>query len=216
MVPFHEHLLDRVRPIWDAILHHRFLAAVADNSIDRQTFVTWMQQDYLFVREAVPLMALTVSKAPVSLRRFLSEALIGLHNELDLFEALAAEHGVTFHAVEMAPTCHAYHTFLLATGHTCSFPEKLTTLYGAEKAYLDAWVWVKTHQRAASPWQRFIDHWSSPGFAGYVDTLARHLDDAAARCSDDERARMETLFRDVARYEYRFWEMAATGERWDA
>lgn len=61
-----------------------------------------------------------------------------------------------------------------------------------------------------------ICHWSSPDFAAWVDQIAGHLDAAAARCSEDDRARMEELFMYIARYEYRFWGMAATGETWEA
>ena len=69
-------------------------------------------------------------------------------------------------------------------------------------------------QTQKSPYQRFIDHWSSDAFAAWVNQLAQALDSLAGTCGTDERQRMEDLLRLTARYEYLFWDMALTGTGW--
>src|SRR5881628_3914868 len=67
----------------------------------------------------------------------------GVHScpaqEMDLFESMAKELGVSLEGIEPSPVCHAYNMFLLATAHTRSFAESFSVLYGAEKAYFDSW-----------------------------------------------------------------------------
>lgn len=211
---FHQRLLKTVKPIWDATLAHTFLAATADGSIPDAVFKTWLVQDYFYVRELIPFMGILIAKAPPELRPPLAEAVVAFNRELDLFRQQAEAHGVALEGQEMAPTCHAYVQFLMATAYGHSFEEVFTVHYGAEKAYLDAWTWVKGHQSGPSPWQAFIDNWTSDAFQEYVAWLATTLDDLAAGKSAEDLAAMEELFLLTARYEYLFWEMAMSEETW--
>ena len=214
MNSFHERLLTTARPIWDAILSHPFLVSTADGSISERVFKTWMAQDYMFVSEEVPFRGVLISKAPPHLRPPLVDAVAALNRELELFREQARASGVSFDGIEMSPTCHAYVQFMIATAYRRSFAEGFTVLYGVEKAYLDSWVWVKTHQRGPSPWGAFIDNWTSDAFQDYISWLAETLDELSAGKSEADLANMEELFLLTARYEYLFWEMAATGETW--
>jgi thiaminase len=47
---------------------------------------------------------------------------------------------------------------------------------------------------------------------GFVGWMRRAVD--AAEVPPSQRARMQTIFRDVLRYEYLFFEMAYRGESW--
>lgn len=213
-VPFHQRLLATARPLWEATLAHPFLAATADGTISDGVFKTWLLQDYFYVRELIPFMGVLIAKAPPALRPPLADAVVVFNRELDLFREQAEAHGVSLEGQEMSPTCHAYVQFLMATVYGRPFEEAFTVHYGAEKAYLDAWTWVKTHQRVRSPWQAFIDNWTSEAFQGYVAWLASTLDDLAEGKSEQDLVVMEKLFLLTARYEYLFWDMAMSGETW--
>ena len=70
-----------------------------------------------------------------------------------------------------------------------------------ELAYLEAW-------RGAAPgapaYRAFVEHWTTPDFARYVDDLGLQVDSAGA----DEEA-----FLAVCALEREFWEMAWTSAR---
>ena len=100
------------------------------------------------------------------------------------------------------------------TAYNRSFEEGFTVLSAAEKVYLDSWMEVKKDQKSESPWQEFIDNWTSEGFQQYVAWLATTLDDLAAGKPERDLRRMKAIFLITARYEYLFWEMAATKEGW--
>jgi thiaminase/transcriptional activator TenA len=211
---FSDSLLQIASPQWSAMLAHPFLQHMADGTLPTQRFETWLRQDYIFVREDIGVIGCMLARAPVELRRLLGDFIPALHRELDLFESMANEIGVSLEQVEPAPICHAYTMFLLATAQARSFAESFAVLYGAEKAYGDSWRQVKTRQTHPNRYQRFIDHWGSDAFAAWVDELAQALDRLVEGCGPDEQLRMEQLFRLTVRYEYLFWNMALTGSEW--
>ncbi|NJP05877.1 MAG: hypothetical protein HC837_09770 [Chloroflexaceae bacterium] len=213
MEPFHQRLLTATQPIWKGILAHPFLSAVADNSIDEAVFKTWMAQDYLFIQASVPFLGVLLAKAPVHIRPMLGQSIVGFNSELELFRQQATECGVDL-TNEPTPTCHAFTQFLMATAYDRPFEVGFTVLYGGEKAYMDAWQHVKAQQQGVSPWQPFIDNWSSAAFQGYVDWIATTLDALAAEKPEHVLREMEQHFLYTARYELLFWDMAQSGEQW--
>ena len=87
-------------------------------------------------------------------------------------------------------------------------------LYAAEKAYLDSWMEVKNNLKIQSSWQEFIDNWTNEEFQQFVNWLSSTINELATGKPEGELRRMEELFLRTARYEYLFWEMAATEETW--
>ena len=214
MSNFHQKLLDQAQDIWNAILNHRFLKMTAEGSIPDKTFKTWIQQDYVFVQEAIPFVAVLLAKAPIHLRPIFIQILSGLDRELELFRKNASAHKVSLENVKPAPTCHSYNQFLMTTAYNGSFAEGFTVLYAAEKAYLDSWMEVKNNLKIQSSWQEFIDNWTNEDFQQFVNWLSSTINELATGKPADELLKMEELFIITARYEYLFWEMAATEETW--
>jgi thiaminase len=206
--------LDRVRPIWERILGHRFLKETRDGTIEHETFATWMRQDYLFVEAAIPFIAALIPKAPLEHRATLGQVIPTLEKELDLFRERAEAAGVDLQNLRASFTNHAYVQFLLASAYTKSYAEAYSVLYVAEKAYYDSWMVVREGIDRGSIWYPFVENWTSEAFKGWVDYLQTSLDALAEDVGSAERQRMAELFELTAKYELAFWEMAATGEGW--
>lgn len=206
--------LARVRPLWDRMLDHRFLRETRDGVIPRETFATWMRQDYLFVEAAIPFTSALLPKAPREHWEMLVTIVGMLQKELVLFRERAEAVGVDMADLRPSFANHAYIQFLLATAHGRSYAEAYTVLYAAEKCYHDSWRVVREGIDPASPWYPFVENWAGDAFAQYVAYLEGELDRLAAGAGPDERARMEELFELTVKYEIAFWEMAATGEGW--
>ena len=211
---FSAHLLQTVQPQWTAMLAHPFLLHTAEGTLPTGRFETWLRQDYVFVREEIGVIGGLLAKAPLAVHRLLGNFIPALYGELDMFHAEASNFGISLDNIEPTPVCHAYLMFLLATAHTRSFAESFAVLYGVEKAYFDSWTQVKQQQTQESPYQRFIDHWSSDAFAAGMQEVELALDKLAAECGSAERTRMAELFRLTVRYEYLFWDMALSGGEW--
>ena len=206
--------LERVRPLWDAMLSHPFLLQTRDGEIADETFATWMQQDYLFVEAAIPFMAALLPKAPVDHRESLAGVIQALQKELRLFEERGREVGVDLRAAPPSFTCDAYIQFLMATAYQRPYAEGYTVLYTAEKAYHDSWKVVQQGLDPSSPWQPFVENWAGDEFASYVAYLEGELNRLAEDVGPGERDRMAELFERTTRYEIAFWEMALDGGGW--
>ena len=214
MKRFHEQLLSESEEIWSAILKHPFLVKTAEGTIDTETFKTWIQQDFIFVREAIPFMAVLLAKGPRNLRSQFIQIMVGLDKELELFRNNARKYGVDLANIQPSPTCHAYIQFLMNTAYNASFEEGFTVLYAAEKVYLDSWMMVKKSLKGSSPWKEFIDNWTSEGFQQYVDWLGTTLDDLIREQGKEKLSLYRNIFQLTARYEFLFWDMAAKKEVW--
>jgi thiaminase len=215
MKHFHNILLDGAANIWEAILKHPFLLQTADGSVSNDTFKTWMQQDYIFVREAIPFVSILLAKCPLFLRKNFIQIITGLDQELEMFEKNAREKGIDLTSVQAAPKCHAYIQFLMNTAYNLSFEEGFTVLYAAEKAYLDSWMVVKNNLVSDSPWKEFINNWTSDAFQQYVKWLAETLDSLIAGKNENHLQQLHDIFKLTGRYELLFWDMALENETWE-
>ena len=113
-------------------------------------------------------------------------------------------------ATEPGPIALGYTAFLRASLQD-GYPVALAVLYGAEKAYFDAWSAVRATASRDSDYWAFVDNWSSPAFAGWVASLAGLLDAVAPHGPTDA---MREAFDRVVRFELRFWSAVHTGDPW--
>ena len=61
-------------------------------------------------------------------------------------------------------------------------------------------------------YQTWIDIHTSQGMQDFVGWLQATVDSAVL--TQDDRTRMQGIFRDILRYELLFWEMACGDEKW--
>ncbi len=189
-----EDLLDQQGDLWAAITAHPFIRAAADGTLTPAAFGRWLVEDHHFVVGFRRFLARLVEIAPTEAARDLLAAGLGvLQAELDLFRAEAAERGLDLETEPSLVTL-GYTSYLLAAPAD-GWDAALTVLFGAEKAYFDAWSVARATADRASPYWRFIDNWSSPAFGDRVDGVAAMLTRADHR-----------TFRRVVRFELQFWD----------
>jgi formylaminopyrimidine deformylase / aminopyrimidine aminohydrolase len=196
--------------LWQRITSHPFVVAAADGTLPVEAFDRWLVEDHHFVVGFRRFLAGLVALAPDEpARDLLAGGLVPLQAELDLFRREAAARGLAL-AAEPSPTTLGYTSFLVAS-LADGFPVAVTVLYGAERAYLDAWCSVRAGAEAGrSPYWPFIDNWSSAAFGQWVDGVAGLLDRTVAE--HDGAARL--AFERVVRFELRFWDAVHAGEGW--
>lgn len=203
-------LLASAGPLWTKLTGHPFVIAAGDGTLEPAAFDRWIVADHFFVVGFRRFLGGLVALAPDQRAAdVLAAGLAPLQGELDLFRREAHARQLDL-AAEPGPMTLGYTSFLRASLQD-GYEIALTILYGAEKAYYDAWSAVRaTASRGSSYWP-FVESWSSDAFAGWVAAVARLLDPAAPQ---GPTPAMAQAFDRVIRFELRFWTAVHTDEGW--
>ena len=213
MMAFTDHLVEANRDLWAAMADHPFVLGLADGTLPDGALQAWVQQDRIFVvEERRVLAALRAHGLPSRLDDLLADLDRGLVLEADAFTRTAAEHGFAPDA-EPWPVCLGYTSYLLCAAHDGAL-EGLTTLYAAERAYLDTWTAVAQRSPADSTYYAWIQNWSGEPFRAFVTALGRGLEELAGAPSPALTQRLGLVFARAARFELAFWEMCWSGQAW--
>jgi formylaminopyrimidine deformylase / aminopyrimidine aminohydrolase len=179
--------------LWTAATRHPFLDAVRDGTVADVVFNRWLVQDALFVADLLTFQARLLARAPRPAQGVLAGGCVALVDELDWFEVQAVRRGVGLEQPALEATI-AYRDLLVRLDNV-PVDAALTGLWVIERVYLDAW---SSAASSTSPFREFVDHWTEPGFAEYVDAL-----DELANPEGHDEVVAEVLTREVA-----FWDMA--------
>ena len=179
--------------LWIAATRHPFLDAVRDGTITDVAFDRWLGQDALFVADLLTFQARLLAGAPRRAQAILAGGCVALVAELDWFELKAAQRGIAL-AQPPLPATIAYRELLLRLDNVPA-GMALTGLWVVESVYLLAW---SSAASSTSPFREFVEHWTDPGFAAYVEALG----EMANPDGQDE------LVAEVLTHEVAFWEMA--------
>jgi thiaminase (transcriptional activator TenA) len=216
---FSADLWKSIAPIYEGILHHQFLAGLADGTLDRETFKLYVVQDALYLREFSRTLSIAAARAPHDdwILMFNEHAANALRVERSLHEGFFKEWGLRpeqVAAAPMAPTNLAYTSFLLATAYGGKFHELLGGLLPCYWVY---WEVGKELELKGSPeplFQRWIATYSSAEFAGVTRAMIDATDLTAAGLLPGELDAMRRCFVITSRYEWMFWDMAWRRESW--
>jgi thiaminase/transcriptional activator TenA len=210
-----------VGPIWEKVVNHPFITEMTDGSLDRNTFDVYFDQDYLFLRDWAILLSLATAKAPDfdASRELVGFLHLGLGGEEGLFQEAFRERGISredVKALRYLPTTQSYSGYLRVQAYEGTFTEVVAALLAVEWPYLE---WAQRAEQAGKKpgnkyYQTWIDIHTSPGMSGFVSWLRSVVDESAPTV--DQRAKLQSIFDNVLRYEYQFFDMAYLGESWPA
>jgi formylaminopyrimidine deformylase / aminopyrimidine aminohydrolase len=181
--------------LWTAATRHPFLDAVREGTIADSAFDRWLCQDAVFVGDLLAFQSRLLARAPRRAQAVLAGGCVALVAELDWFDAQASRRRIDMQS-EVLPATLAYRE-LLGRLDEESYDAAVTALWVLERVYLHAWTYAAS---PTSPFADFVEHWTDPGFAGYVDALGE-------LASTDGR---DELVSDVLSHEVAFWDMALT------
>jgi thiaminase/transcriptional activator TenA len=179
--------------LWTAATRHPFLDAVRDGTVTNGAFDRWLRQDALFVADLLTFQSRLLGRAPRAAQGVLVGGCAALVAELDWFSEQAARRGIDLD-VPPLPTTLAYRDLLRRLDDE-PYPAAVTALWVLERVYLLGWT---SAAPAAAPLDEFVEHWTTPDFASYVEGLGR-----LARADEHQ-----SLIDEVLRLEVEFWNMA--------
>jgi thiaminase/transcriptional activator TenA len=184
---------------WNDATTAAFLDAIKNSTLPTEVFNRWLVQDYHFADTLISFQAITAAKTPRQSRKSLIAGLGALDAEMDWFEAQASARGLAVNA-PVHDCCRRYCDFLIQAAFREPYPVLLAILFGVEASYLAAWSSLSPK----GPYADFIDRWSNPRFANYVESLR-------VLAEDNLRMSSQRYFNDVLAHEREFWRMTWEG-----
>lgn len=152
--------------LWTAATRHPFLDAVRDGTITDAAFDKWLRQDALFVADLLIFQSRLLARAPRGAQQALVGGCAALVAELDWFEEQAVRRDIDL-AADPLPATLAYRELLQQLDDQ-PYAAAVTALWVIERVYLLGWT---SAAPAAAPLDEFVEHWTTPDFASYVDEL---------------------------------------------
>jgi thiaminase/transcriptional activator TenA len=180
---------------WARATRHPFLLGVRDGGLPAGAFDTWLVQDAHYVGDLLRFQARLLARAPRPVQAVLAAGAVALVEELAWFEELAGRRGLDLDEPRL-PATVAYAS-LLERLDAADVPTAVTALWAVERVYLDAWTVASP---GAAGYAEYVEHWTTPGFAAYVDALAAAADTLGGRHDDVVLAVLDA--------EVAFWGMA--------
>lgn len=217
---FTDHLYAAARPLWDAQLEHPFVRGIADGSLDPVIFKNWVRQDYLYLKEYSRMFAWGAAKSQrlESMGWYAKLLDLILNLEMGLHRQYAGRFGITLEELEAEqiwPTARAYTDFLVRTAADGDMADLVAALLPCAWGY----AYVAEHMTsgempADERYADWIAMYVSPEFTGARDWLIDEMNRLAEGATAEKRERLTEIFVLSSRYEWLFWEMCWSGERW--
>ncbi|MBS1878841.1 MAG: thiaminase II [Actinobacteria bacterium] len=217
-------LCDRLRagclPVWESLHQHPFLLELAAGTLPGEKFRFYVEQNLMYLPEYSRALALgaansrdsdELSAFTASLRNIVeteipeNEARLG-----EIIELGAEDRGGT---LAMAPANLAYTSYLLAAAFRGGPLEVMTAIMPCAWSYGEIAAGLDLDANDHPVYRSWIAFFASDEYAEIVDGLKAKIESFAAAGRFDEGLLLET-FRNGARLELGFWEMAYTFEQW--
>jgi thiaminase (transcriptional activator TenA) len=215
MSGYTETLVDANRDLWEAMAGHPWVRGLADGTLPEPALVAWAQQCRLFcLLEGRALMSLRWAAPPAELDRLLAR--LGEDAEREprqLAETLTSLGAPVVD--EEWPVCLGYGAYVQSCAAT-GLLEGMAAVCSVERSYLDTWSVVLPSVPPESRWRSWVENWTGPAFRELVGGLCSCFDELVGAPSEATAGRLAPIFRNVAKWEVAFWDMAWRQEGWPA
>jgi thiaminase/transcriptional activator TenA len=218
-IAFSKEAWERNARTYEIIRTMPFNAELAAGTLSDARFKHYITQDAHYLIGFGRALALAAAKAPEPDRivQFVKAAEEAIVVERALHGSFFVQYGITpsvFEGTPLAPSCHHYVSYLLAT----AFAEPYEVLLGALLPCF--WIYAEVGKdilgRAAphNPYQAWIDTYAGEEFAQAVRAMIDATDAAATGASPALQHRMHAAFRRATQLEWIFWDAAYRREAW--
>lgn len=205
---------EAARPVYEKILEHPFVRALADGTLSAERFRFYLRQDALYLdgyarRLAHIAARLEHKEHTESFLRFAADGIAverALHEQFLGGEHLAPE--------EISPACLLY-TSVLESQATAPVEIEAAAVLPCFVVYQRVGEAIHARQQGTeNPYRRWIETYADPAFAASTAEATAICDALADAAGDATRRRMTDIFVRCTRMEWLFWESAWQLETW--
>lgn len=200
--------------LWQRMHTHPFVREIGAGTLPHDKYRFYLEQDYVYLIEFCRLISLLASRAPdlETMNGFKDLLKVTMEYEMDLHVRTCEGFGVSreqLEAVQPAPYCLAYTSFLLSIASTGGFGDGVVALLPC------AWGYYEVGRRlleAGLPdeanYREWIETYSSQEMADLIDWLRQLVDRLAVDAGERSVGRWQKIFDRSVEFEVMFWEMS--------
>lgn len=207
------------RALYETIRDMPFNRALMAGSLDSARFRHYIVQDAHYLIGFGKALAIAAAKAREAddIAQFAKAAEVAIVVERSLHASYFEQFGISaadFRATPVAPTCHHYVSFLLATALTEPYETVLAALLPCFWIYAEVGRHILARATTPNPYQAWIDTYAGDDFHAEVRRVIATTDRVAEQASPSVRADMLQAFTRACQLEWMFWDAADRTERW--
>ena len=222
VTPFAAACLDHAAAVWGASIHHPFVRALADGTLEPQIFKFYQMQDARYLEAFSDTAALISTRCvrPEDKLWFIDSSRIALVTEASLHAGYGEKLGYNaadIAAMEVTPNNAAYQNHMISTALRGTLVEAVAALAPCP------WLYIDLGQRLlgelgtipdSHPYADWLRMYSDPQFNEYMTQLLERLDRFANEADAAAQRRALDAFEKSARYEWMFWQQAWERQTW--
>ncbi len=205
---------EAARPVYEKILEHPFVRALADGTLSAERFRFYLRQDALYLDGYARRLAHIAARLgrKEHTEAFLRFAADGIAVERALHEQfLGGEHPAS---EEISPACLLY-TSVLESQATAPVEVEAAAVLPCFVVYQRVGEAIHAQQQGTeNPYRQWIETYADPAFAASTAEATAICDALADAAGDATRRRMTDIFVRCTRMEWLFWESAWQLETW--
>lgn len=206
------------QPEWDAYTRHAFVEGMRDGTLPYSFFLTYLVQDYVFLKHFSRAWALAVTKTTHLDEMQACAATVHtlLDHEMALHVRLCAEAGMgrdTLERAQEAVTSIAYTRYVMDAGHSGDFLDLLAALMPCVLGYGEIGLRLAREAASDTPYRPWIDTYSGTEYQDACRQAGELTDRAVQRrLGNDPQStprwrELSHRFATATRLEAAFWEL---------
>ncbi|MEI3614027.1 thiaminase II [Pseudogracilibacillus sp. SO30301A] len=218
---FSDRLFKAVEPVWNSYLEHPFVKGIGEGTLDKEKFIHYMKQDYVYLIEYSRVFAIGSTKAnDLKTMTIFANLLHGTMNfEMDLHREYAEKFGITneeLEATEPSATMTAYTSYMISQAQLGGVENAIAAVLACAWSYnwigrkLATWPGALTHEFYGN----WVNMYSSDGFTKIANDCINLINTIATDKPKHELKKLEEIFVKTSYFEYMFWDMAENLSMW--
>jgi len=218
---FTDRLWKTIEPVWHSYLTHPFVKGIGKGTLDKEKFIHYMKQDYIYLIEYSRVFAIGSTKAnDLQTMTMFANLLHGTLNfEMDLHRAYATKFGITneeLENTEPSATMTSYTSYMISQAQLGGVENAVASVLACAWSYnwigkqLATWPGALEHEFYGN----WVQTYSSDEFTAIADDCKQLINEIAKGKSKSELKRLEDIFVKTSYYEYMFWDMAENKSTW--
>lgn len=218
---FTDRLFQAVEPVWESYLEHPFVKGIGEGTLDKEKFIHYMKQDYVYLIEYSRVFAIGATKAnDLDTMTAFANLLHGTMNfEMDLHREYAAKFNISNEELEntaASATMTAYTSYMISQAQLGGVENAVAAVLACAWSY--NWIGQKLAEWPGATEHELYGNWvqmySSEGFTEIAENCKKLINEIAQDKPEHELKKLEEIFVKTSYFEYMFWDMAENISMW--